>query len=84
MIALGTKIKGNILHLSAASKSCLIAQVDESWLWHRRLCHFNFDNIVKITSTKVVRDLPKSVKPTNAICMECQLGTKTRCRHLNL
>ena len=78
VIASGTKIKGNIFDLSTTSKSCLIAQVDESWLWHRRLCHVKFDNIIKISSTQLVRNLPKLIKPTNNICKECQLGKKSR------
>ena len=56
----------------------MIAQVDESWLWHRRMCHVNFDNIVKISSTRAARDLSKLMKPTNAIYKECQLGKQTR------
>jgi hypothetical protein len=42
MIASGKKTKGNIFHLNVGAKSCLIAQVDEIWLWHRRLYHVNF------------------------------------------
>lgn len=55
-------------------KFCLIAEIDESWLWHRRMCHVNFDCMVKISSTQVERDLPKIVKPSNPICKECNLG----------
>ena len=47
--------------------------VNESWLWHRRLGHLNFDNLVKI-SKEVVRDLPKIVKPLNSIFKHCQHG----------
>lgn len=70
-IASGTKTKGNIFHLNAGGKSCLIAQIDESWLWHRKMCHLNFDCMVKISSTQAVRDLPMLVKPTNLVCKEC-------------
>lgn len=41
-LALGTKTKCNIFHLNVGGKSCLIAQIDESWLSHRRMCHVNF------------------------------------------
>jgi len=74
VIASCTQTKGNIFHLSGTGKSCLIAQINQSWLWHRRMCHVNFDNIVKISSTQAVRDLPKLVKPTDSMCRECQLG----------
>jgi hypothetical protein len=55
MITPGTKTKGNIFHLNIGANFFLIDQVDESWLWHRRLCHVNFDKIFKIISTQVVR-----------------------------
>ena len=40
--------KGNQFYLDLGDCSCFIAQVEEIWLWHRRLCHVNFDNMVKI------------------------------------
>ena len=57
---------------------CYLSIVDESWLWHRRLGHLNFDNIVKISKKKVVRDFPKILKPLNTVCKHCQLGKQTR------
>jgi len=44
-----------------------MTQINESWLWHRRLCHINFDSLVRISLVQVVRDLPKITKPINAI-----------------
>ena len=52
--------------------------VDEIWLWHRRLGHLNFDNIVKISKKEAVRDLLKIVKPLNSVCKHFQHGKKTR------
>lgn len=77
-IATGNQTRGNIFHLNNNEKTCLIAHIDESWLWHKRLCHVNFYCIVKISSTKVVRDLPKIVKPHNPVCKECQMGKQVR------
>ena len=51
--------------------------VDESWLWHIRLGHLNFDNIVKISKKEAVRDLPKIVTPLNSVCRHCQHGKQT-------
>lgn len=73
-IASGTKTKVKIFHLNIGGKSCLIAQVDENWLWHIRMCHVNFDGMVKIGSTQTMRDLPNLIKPSNPVCKECQLG----------
>ncbi|GLJ31052.1 hypothetical protein SUGI_0621390 [Cryptomeria japonica] len=77
-IAFGTKTEGNIFHLHESEKICLIDKIDESWLWHRRTCHVNFDSLIKLSSTHVVRDLPNIVKPVNLVCKECQLGKQTR------
>lgn len=77
-IASTTRTKGNIFHLNSNEKTCLIAQIDESWLWHKRTCHVNFDYIVKINSTKVVRDLTKIIKPHNLVCRECQMSKQVR------
>ena len=68
MIANGTRSRGNVLKLNPTEMTCLVAKVDNNWLWHRRFCHINFDNIVKVSSMFVVRDLPKIIKPTNNIC----------------
>ena len=54
--------------------------VNESWLWHRRLGHINFDNLVKVSNLEVVINLPNIRKPSNPICRHCQLGKKTRIR----
>lgn len=70
-IASGTKTKGNIFHFNVSEKSCFIAQIDESWLSHRRMCHVNFDCIIRISSNQVVRYFPKTVKPVNSVCKEC-------------
>ena len=53
---------------------CLVAKVENNWLWHRSFYHINFDNIVNVNSTFAVRDLPKIIKPTNVIYKECILA----------
>ena len=58
--------------------TCLVAKVDDSWLWQKRFCHIKVDNIMKTSSMFVVRDLPKIVKPTNTICKDCVLKKHTR------
>ena len=40
------KEKRNLFYLDLGECLCFIAQVEEIWLWHRRLCHVNFDNMV--------------------------------------
>ena len=52
--------------------------VDESWLWHGRMGHSKFDNIIKVSKKEVVRDFPKIVKPRNSVCRHRQHGKQTK------
>ena len=56
------------------SHGFLISQVEEGWLWHRRLCHVNFDNMVKIRKFRKVRGIPSLKKPDIDLCKKCQMG----------
>ena len=58
--------------------TCLVAKVDNSWLWHRRFCHIKFDNIVKVSNIFAIRDFPKITKPTNVVCKECILAKEKK------
>lgn len=51
--------------------------MDDSWLWHRRFFHINFDNIVKVSKSKIIRGLPQIDKLVNALCKECHLNKMT-------
>ena len=48
----------------------LVVKVDNNWLLHRSFCHINFDNIVKVSSTFVIRNFPNIIKPTNVVFKE--------------
>lgn len=50
----------------------------ESWLWHMRLGHLNFDNIIKLNNKREVRDIPTIKKPRNTIYKLCQMGKQTQ------
>ena len=45
------------------NEKCHLNLMDDSWLWHRRLGHINFDNLVKISKLGAVRNLPRITKP---------------------
>ena len=77
MIASGSKTKGNVFQLNL-EVSCFFEKVDDSWLWHKRLCHINFDNIVKISNVKAVRDLPSIARPVDTMCREYVMGKHVR------
>jgi hypothetical protein len=81
LVAVAPRTSSNvyILDIEEKGKCCLI-QVDESWLWHRRLGHLSFDNLIKANEKEAVRHLPKVIKPSNPICKHCQIGKQTRVR----
>lgn len=74
LIATGKQTKGKLFHMNPKVNNCLIAKIDDSWLWHKRFCHINFDNIVKVSKSKRVRGFPQLEKPVNFLCKQCQLG----------
>ena len=74
MIGSGIQTKGSLFYLELGECSCLIAQIEESWLWHRRLCHVNFDNLVKIRKFNKVRGIPNIKKPQVGLCKNFQIG----------
>ena len=66
--------KGNLFYLDLSAISCFIDQVEESWLWHKILCHVNFDNLIKIRKHKRVRGYPSLKKLDVGLCKNCQIG----------
>ena len=74
IIGSGNQTKGNLFYLDLGECSWFISQVEESWLWHRRLCHVNFDNMVKISKFSKVRCIPNLKKPNVGLCKNCQIG----------
>lgn len=79
----GTTIRNkNNIHVlnSVKSERCYLSKVDESWLWHIRLGHLHFDNLVKISRKNAIRNLPEINKPLNAVCEFCQQGKQTRAK----
>jgi hypothetical protein len=59
-------------------EKCWMGKVDKIWLWHRRMCHIKFDNIIKLNKTQAVRFMPRISKPTDTICKTCRHGNKMR------
>jgi hypothetical protein len=59
---------------------CNKATIDDSELWHQRLGHLNFSDMLKIAG-KDVKGLPKLEKTGKGICGPCQLGKQTRAAH---
>ena len=73
VVATATRTPQNIYILDIINQvKCCIGKEDESWLRHKRLGHINFDNLVKISKNKAVREMSEITKPANTTCKQCQ------------
>jgi len=59
--------------------TCLIGKTspDESWNWHKKLCHLNFGSINELAKKELVRGLPNLKYEPEGLCDACQ-KTKQR------
>jgi hypothetical protein len=78
MIASERRKNGIFYQLKGAKSHCFMTQINESWIWHRRICHIIFDSLVRINSIQAIRDLPKITKLINFVYKECQVGKQVR------
>ena len=61
------KTRGNIFYLYPTIDTYLFKKVEDVWLWHKRLCHVNFGNMVENNRKKRLRGLPNPHKLKNVI-----------------
>jgi transposase InsO family protein len=81
LVAIAARTSSNIYVLSEiGNEKCCLGKEDESWLWHRRMGHMHFDNLVKVSKREAVREMPQIMKPTNTLCKHCQQGKQTKTR----
>nr|GEV19265.1 integrase, catalytic region, zinc finger, CCHC-type, peptidase aspartic, catalytic [Tanacetum cinerariifolium] len=60
---------------TSSTPLCLMAKASptQSWLWHRRLSHINFDYINLLSKKDVVIGLPKLKFVKDQLCSSCEL-----------
>ena len=58
----GERTKGNLFYLDETIETCLMVKSDDVWLWHKRLCHVNFDNLVNIRKMMTTRSIMINVR----------------------
>lgn len=80
-IAKDIRTRSNLYSLSriktySNTHICLMSQVEERWLCHKRLRHF--DNLVKVSKNQNANNLPPINKFDNDICNECHHDQETR------
>jgi hypothetical protein len=79
LVATTIRTLNNIYVLNEIGKeSCCLGKENESWLWHKRMGHMHFDNLVKINRKEAVREIPEISKPMNTLCKHCLQGKQTR------
>ncbi|KAI3672562.1 hypothetical protein L6452_38653 [Arctium lappa] len=89
MILLKTPRKDNVYCLdleSVVSDSSLNylfskASLDESSLWHRRMCHMNIKTMNKLVKNNLVRGLPQKVFSCDDHCVACLKGKQHKTSH---
>jgi hypothetical protein len=79
LVAKDIRTENNVYVLKEeVQEECNLSKYDESWLWHRRLGHLNFDHIIKLKNNGAVKYLPRISKPYDSVCKPCQIGKLTR------
>ncbi|GJR48548.1 retrovirus-related pol polyprotein from transposon TNT 1-94 [Tanacetum coccineum] len=70
----------NLQDTSTPNPICLMAKAtsSQSWLWHRRLSHLNFDTINLLLKNNIVTGLPKLKFVKDHLCSSCDLGKAKR------
>ncbi|KAL8147667.1 hypothetical protein AgCh_005113 [Apium graveolens] len=71
--------RGNIYEAKLSTSTdgsaiCLLsrASIEESWNWHKKLSHLNFNNINELVKKDLVRGLPNTVFAPDGLCDSCQ------------
>nr|GEX92498.1 retrovirus-related Pol polyprotein from transposon TNT 1-94 [Tanacetum cinerariifolium] len=73
----------NLHEMASASPICLMARATHtnSWLWHQRLSHLNFDTINDLDKNDLVSGLPKFKYAKEHLCPSCEKGKSKRASH---
>nr|GEZ43932.1 ribonuclease H-like domain-containing protein [Tanacetum cinerariifolium] len=69
--------------MMASSLICLLSKASKtkSWIWHRRLSHFNFGAINHLARQGLVRGLPKLKFEKDHLFSACAMGKSTKITH---
>jgi hypothetical protein len=59
VVDIAARTKNNIYVLSEiVNEKCFLGKEDEIWLWHRRMGHMHFYNLVKVSKREEVGEMP--------------------------
>lgn len=72
LVAEGIRTSGNAHYIKDNNGNIYyLSQSNEFYLWHERMGHVNFYNMIKINNFKAVGDLPNIINPNDIVCREC-------------
>jgi hypothetical protein len=72
LVTTAARNSSNIYVLSEiGNEKCCLGKEYESWVWHRRMGHMHFDNLVKVIKRESVGEMPQIIKTTNTLCKHC-------------
>ena len=75
LVATASKTPNNMNILDDIKKEkCCLGREDESWLWHRRMGHIHFGNLIKVSKHQAIGEMPEIHKPKSSSCEACQHG----------
>jgi hypothetical protein len=80
LVGTATRTSSNVYILDDKRDKCYLGSENESWLWHKRLGHINFDNLIQVNKKAAIRDLPTIKNLSGSVCKQCQHGKQTRVR----
>lgn len=70
------------------SGRCMLGKTDESWLWHKRMGHINFDHLVKVSKKNADRHMPKlenlQIHFVKSALKESKQGSDSRQKNIQL
>ena len=68
----------NIDHASFHELSCLVNNIDDSWLLHRRIAHINMHHLNHLFRKDLLIGLPKLKFEKNKLCEVCKKGKEVK------
>jgi len=55
-----------------------LTKEDDTWLWHRRLCHTHIQHFNRLNRKQLVEGLPKLKFEKDRVCEACLKGKQTK------
>jgi hypothetical protein len=74
VVAKGIRTNNNVYVMKEDREECHLRKYDERCLWHRRLEHLQFDQLIKLKNLEAVKYLPRISKPQDFVCKPYQVG----------